>query len=47
MQVGQLAVVIGVDGEDEPQVFIKNTKERNQYLLQFLSLREQFDSSQE
>ena len=47
MQVGQLAVVIGVDGEDEPQVFIKNTKERNQYLLQFLSLREQFDASQE
>ena len=47
IQVPQIAVVIGVDGEEEPQVFIKNTKERNQYLLQFLSLREQFDSSQE
>ena len=45
MQVPQLVTIIGVDGEDEPQVFIKNTKDRNQYLLKFLSLREQFDSA--
>jgi genome maintenance exonuclease 1 len=43
MRVPQLVTVIGVDGESEPQVFIKNTKERNQYLLQFLALRDQFD----
>jgi len=43
MKVPQLVTVIGVDGESEPQVFIKNTKERNQYLLQFLALRDQFD----
>ena len=43
IQVPQIAVVIGVDGEEEPQVFIKNTKERNQYLLKFLELRELFD----
>ena len=43
LQVPQLVTVIGVDGEDEPQVFIKNTKDRNQYLLKFLSLREQFE----
>jgi genome maintenance exonuclease 1 len=45
LQVPQLVTVIGVDGESEPQVFIKNTKERNQYLLQFLSLREQFEEA--
>ena len=43
IQVPQIAVVIGVDGEEEPQVFIKNTKERNQYLLKFLELRELYD----
>ena len=43
LQVGQLVTVIGVDGEEEPQVFIKNTKERNQYLLKFLELRELYD----
>lgn len=42
MQVPQLVTIIGVDGEREPQVFIKNTKERNQYLLEFLTLRENF-----
>jgi hypothetical protein len=45
LQVPQLVTVIGVDGESEPQVFIKNTKERNQYLLQFLALREQFEEA--
>ena len=45
MQVPQLVTIIGVDGESEPQVFIKNTKERNQYLLQFLTLRENYDQS--
>ena len=45
MQVPQLVTIIGVDGESEPQVFIKNTKDRNKYLLQFLSLRDQFDLS--
>ena len=45
MQVPQLVTIIGVDGEKEPQVFIKNTKERNQYLLQFLTLRESYDQS--
>jgi len=44
IQIPQLVTIIGVDGKDEPQVFIKNTKERNQYLLQFLDLRKQFDS---
>ena len=43
IQVPQIAVVIGVDGEDEPQVFTKNTKERNQYLLKFLELRDLYD----
>lgn len=43
IQIPQLVIMIGVDGEDEPQVFTKNTKERNQYLLQFLDLRKQFD----
>ena len=43
-QIPQLVTVIGVDGESEPQVFIKNTKDRNQYLLKFLELRELFDS---
>ena len=43
LQVPQLVTVIGVDGESEPQVFIKNTKDRNQYLLKFLALREQFE----
>ena len=46
MQVPQLVTIIGVDGEREPQVFIKNTKERNQYLLQFLTLRENFGEVQ-
>ena len=45
IQIPQLVTVIGVDGEDEPQVFIKNTKERNQYLLKFLELRDLFDQS--
>ena len=45
LQVGQLVTVIGVDGEDEPQVFIKNTKERNQYLLKFLELRNLWDEA--
>jgi len=45
LQVGQLVTVIGVDGEDEPQVFIKNTKERNQYLLKFLELRDLYDQA--
>ena len=45
MQVPQLVTIIGVDGESEPQVFIKNTKERNKYLLQFLTLRENYDQS--
>lgn len=39
-QVPQLVTIIGVDDEPEPQVFIKNVKERNQYLLQFLTLRD-------
>ena len=43
IQIPQLVTIIGVDGESEPQVFIKNTKERNQYLLKFLELREAFD----
>ena len=42
IQIPQLVIMIGVDGDDEPQVFTKNTKERNQYLLQFLDLRKQF-----
>ena len=42
IQIPQLVTIIGVDGESEPQVFIKNTKERNQYLLQFLTLRESY-----
>lgn len=46
LQVPQLVTIIGVDGEKEPQVFIKNTKERNQYLLKFLSLREQLPDEQ-
>ena len=45
LHVGQLVTVIGVDGEDEPQVFIKNTKERNQYLLKFLELRNLWDEA--
>ena len=45
IQIPQLVTVIGVDGEDEPQVFIKNTKERNQYLLKFLELRDLFDQA--
>lgn len=45
-QVPQLVTIIGVDGEVEPQVFIKNTKERNQYLLQFLTLRESFGEAE-
>jgi len=43
IQIPQLVTIIGVDGEKEPQVFIKNTKDRNQYLLKFLELRELFD----
>jgi len=43
IQIPQLVTIIGVDGESEPQVFIKNTKDRNQYLLKFLALREQFE----
>ena len=43
IRVPQLVVMIGVDGEPEPQVFIKNAKERNQYLLEFIKLRTQFD----
>ena len=43
IQIPQLVIMIGVDGDDEPQVFTKNTKERNQYLLQFLDLWKQFD----
>lgn len=43
IQIPQLVTIIGVDGQSEPQVFIKNTKERNQYLLKFLELREAFD----
>ena len=43
IQIPQLVTIIGVDGEQEPQVFIKNTKDRNQYLLKFLELRELFD----
>jgi len=46
MQVPQLVTIIGVDGEREPQVFIKNTKERNKYLLEFLTLRENFGEVQ-
>lgn len=45
IQIPQLVIMIGVDGEDEPQVFTKNTKERNQYLLKFLDLRKQFDQT--
>ena len=45
LQIPQLVIMIGVDGEDEPQVFTKNTKERNQYLLQFLDLRKQYDEA--
>ena len=45
IQIPQLVIMIGVDGDDEPQVFTKNTKERNQYLLQFLDLRKQFDQT--
>jgi hypothetical protein len=44
IRVPQLVVMIGVDGESEPQVFIKNAKERNEYLLQFIELRTQFDN---
>lgn len=44
IKVPQLVVMIGVDGESEPQVFIKNAKERNQYLLDFIELRTQFDN---
>lgn len=45
IKVPQLVTIIGVDGEPEPQVFIKNAKERNEYLLQFQKLRETFDLS--
>ena len=45
IQIPQLVIMIGVDGDDEPQVFTKNTKERNQYLLKFLDLRKQFDQT--
>lgn len=45
IKVPQLVTIIGVDGEPEPQVFIKNAKERNEYLLQFQKLRESFDLS--
>ena len=45
IQIPQLVIMIGVDGEDEPQVFTKNTKERNQYLLKFLDLRKQFEQT--
>jgi len=44
IKVPQLVVMIGVDGETEPQVFTKNAKERNQYLLDFIELRTQFDN---
>ena len=45
IKVPQLVTIIGVDGEPEPQVFVKNAKERNEYLLQFQKLRETFDLS--
>ena len=45
IKVPQLVTIIGVDGESEPQVFIKNAKERNEYLLEFIKLRESFDLS--
>ena len=45
IQVPQLVTIIGVDGEPEPQVFVKNAKERNDYLLEFIKLRESFDLS--
>ena len=44
IKVPQLVIIIGVDGESEPQVFTKNAKERNEYLLKFLDLRAQFDN---
>ena len=43
--VPQLVTIIGVDDEPEPQVFVKNAKERNEYLLEFIKLRESFDLS--
>lgn len=43
IQVPQLVTIIGVDSEREPQIFIKNAKQRNEYLMQFIDLREAFD----
>lgn len=45
IRVPQLVTIIGVDDEPEPQVFVKNAKERNEYLLEFIKLRETFDLS--
>ena len=45
IRVPQLVTIIGVDDEPEPQVFVKNAKERNEYLLEFIKLRESFDLS--
>ena len=45
IKVPQLVTIIGVDDEPEPQVFVKNAKERNEYLLEFIKLRETFDLS--
>tara|TARA_R110000868_G_scaffold9000_3_gene45570 strand:- start:3971 stop:4651 length:681 start_codon:yes stop_codon:yes gene_type:complete len=45
IQVPQLVTIIGVDDEHEPQIFIKNVKQRNEYLMQFIDLRNQFDQS--
>jgi len=43
IRVPQLVTIIGVDDEPEPQVFVKNCSERNEYLLKFQKLREAFD----
>lgn len=43
IRVPQLVTIIGVDDEPEPQVFVKNASERNEYLLRFQELRKSFD----
>jgi len=43
IRVPQLVTIIGVDDEPEPQVFVKNCSERNEYLLRFQELRKSFD----
>lgn len=45
IKVPLLVTIIGVDNEQNAQVFIKGPKQRNEYLLKFLDLRQKWDQS--